>query len=224
MKSSRVWVAIAILAGVACSGVRQELGDAAGGQKGTAGTGSNQGGTELADQTGSLPHGGTTSMGPPTFGGSLIMAGATSSGGSMPIPNESAGGEAAEAMGGSGTDQPPTQELCDAPCVQTLLNGPNGCSTCHATKRSDAGLDLASTGAALRLKDIPAMHEGVSSGASCPQGDKLIDSANPQDSWFLKKIKGEQGTCGTVQPPTGMLQGADLGCLEMWVGCIAAAP
>ncbi len=68
------------------------------------------------------------------------------------------------------------------------------------------------------------MHQGIESGACCPQGDKLIDGANPQDSWFLKKIKGEQGTCGTVQPPAGMLQGADLGCLEMWVGWVAATP
>jgi hypothetical protein len=86
-------------------------------------------------------------------------------------------------------------------------------------------LDLETPGVVGRLKDVPAKHSDLAPAmdpSTCPTGDKLIDSANPDASWFLKKIKGQQGGCGTAmpQPPT-TLTAAETMCLETFVSCVA---
>jgi hypothetical protein len=74
------------------------------------------------------------------------------------------------------------------------------------------------------LKDAPAKHVEIEQpDAVCPVGDKLIDSANVDNSWLLKKINGMHGTCGQLMPLGSFLDGADRQCLTTWVRCVAAA-
>jgi hypothetical protein len=116
-------------------------------------------------------------------------------------------------------------ELCDAPCLRALLDQPTGCKLCHSPAFAASGLDLVSPGLAARLKDVPAKHADLSPGMSasaCPMGDKLIDSADPQNSWLLKKIRGQQGQCGNAEPPIGVLQASEIACFEMYVTCVAS--
>jgi hypothetical protein len=82
-------------------------------------------------------------------------------------------------------------------------------------------LDMESPGISARLRDQPAAHRGIADGGSCPRGDKIIDTAHPEDSWLLKKILGQQGTCGTVMPSTGALSLADQACMATYVNCVA---
>jgi hypothetical protein len=102
------------------------------------------------------------------------------------------------------------------------------CKLCHASPGglTSAGLDLESPNVSARLKDVPAKHTDTSPAGSvpnCPVGDKLIDSANPTESWLLKKLRGQQGECGTSmpQPPTTLTL-AELNCMETYVFCVAA--
>ena len=62
--------------------------------------------------------------------------------------------------------------------------------------------------------------EGLVAGYG--QTQKLIDSANVQDSWMLKKIRGEQASCGAQEPPVGPLPAVDLACLTTYIECVAA--
>jgi hypothetical protein len=104
----------------------------------------------------------------------------------------------------------------DTACVKEVLTTCNGC---HGAAKLGK-LDLQSAGVASRLKDVASAHDSPGPGAQCPTGDKLVDSANVAESWLLKKITGQQGTCGTKMPAEG-LEGAQLQCMKDFVSCVA---
>jgi hypothetical protein len=129
-----------------------------------------------------------------------------------PDPSFSKAGSSSGGSGGGGNT------ACeDVACVKTVFEG---CNACHGAAKLGK-LDLLSPGVASRLKNVASAHDSPGVGAQCPTGDKLIDSANPAESWFLKKINNQQGNCGTVMPSTGMLQGAELQCMQDFVTCVA---
>jgi hypothetical protein len=79
------------------------------------------------------------------------------------------------------------------------------------------------------LKDVPAKHTDIvfmgaigSMVPGCPVGDKLVDTQAPANSWLLKKVNNQQGTCGTQmpQPPT-TLRPDELACVAQYVYCVA---
>jgi hypothetical protein len=115
--------------------------------------------------------------------------------------------------GGGGSTPSPS---CETACMTTVLNG---CVICHSTASMLGKLDLSGAYTA-RLKDQPAKHDMPGAGP-CPTGDKLIDSANASNSWFLKKVSSEHGSCGTEMPPGGGLKGPDLTCVQTYVACVA---
>ncbi|HVY27055.1 MAG TPA: hypothetical protein VHB79_10910 [Polyangiaceae bacterium] len=127
--------------------------------------------------------------------------------------------------GGSGTGGSGTMVNCETACLASIINATGtGCKTCHSDMvKLDMGiLDMASPGLSARLKDEASQHKGITGDTSgCPMGDKIIDSANPANSWLLKKITGQQGTCGTVMPSTGALSAADQKCVSDFVYCVA---
>lgn len=151
---------------IACGGEVRELGDAAAGSTGTAGTGAGSGGSA------SVPH------------------------------------------------------VCETACVENIFRQElTLCKLCHGSALQSSGLNLELPDVTARLKDVPAKHGDLAMGmtpADCPVGDKLIDSANPEASWLLKKITGQQGNCGTVMPSAGTLSPAQRACIETYVHCVAA--
>jgi hypothetical protein len=108
---------------------------------------------------------------------------------------------------------------CDTACINELFA--NTCTSCHTSSAPLGGLDLQSAGVAARLKDQAAKHQSVDNPAQCPSGDKLVDSASPTESWLLKKVNGQQGSCGTQMPPGNMpVSQAELACLTAYVSCV----
>jgi hypothetical protein len=129
------------------------------------------------------------------------------------------GGQAS--TGGSGTSGgAATGSECESACMAAIIKAT--CKTCHGTAAKLGGtLDMESPGYAARLKDHPSEHEAVAPGAMCPTGDKLIDTMKPADSWLLKKVMGQQGTCGTPMPVGTPLTTADQMCFQTFVSCVA---
>jgi hypothetical protein len=122
--------------------------------------------------------------------------------------------------GGTGTTM-----NCEVQCVNDIFQKElTLCKLCHGAALKSSMLDLEAPGYTARLKNVPAVHGDLATGmtkADCPTGDKLIDTANPANSWLLKKIRNEQGQCGTVMPSTGTLSAAQKTCLETYVACVA---
>jgi hypothetical protein len=134
-----------------------------------------------------------------------------------PPPNSNPTG----ATGGSGGSGAMTN--CETACLKAIITATGtGCGTCHsASVKLDMGtLDMASPNLGMRLKDQASAHKGLTDTSACPMGDKIIDSANPMNSWLLKKVKGQQGGCGTPMPTGGTLSAADQKCFEDFVACV----
>ncbi len=163
----------------------------------------------------------------------LVLLGLSCSG--TEILGEAAGGSSGtggtnQAVGGSLSIGGATGNACETPCLVDLFSKQVVmCKLCHAGRAApnglqSAGLDLESPDVTARLKDVPAKHTDLAIGmtpADCPVGDKLIDTVNPENSWLLKKIHGQQGNCGTIMPSTGMLTADQRTCVETYVYCVA---
>jgi hypothetical protein len=162
--------------------------------------------------------GGITDLGEGAQGGASSTAGAAAG---------------SKAVGSPGV---PAPHACESACFEKIRTGSvASCKLCHASKTAamgglqSSGLDLESPNITSRLKDVPAKHQDLppTMPAMCPSGDLLVDTVNPHNSWLLKKIKGQQGACGTQmpQPPT-LLRGDEVACIEAYVYCVAgqAAP
>jgi hypothetical protein len=143
----------------------------------------------------------------------------------------STGGSGGGSGGGNGSNLGGPAHPCETACLQEIFSAHvASCKLCHTDQPSpyglqSSGLDLQSPGVTARLKDIPAKHGDLAIGmsaADCPTGDKLLDTANPENSWLLKKIRGMQGACGTSmpQPPT-LLKPAEQQCVQTYVYCVA---
>ena len=124
---------------------------------------------------------------------------------------------AGSATGGSGMVGGGAE--CESACLKALIA--DTCKTCHGKALKLAGtLDMESDGLTARLKNKPAEHPTPGTGAMCPTGDKLIDTMTPANSWLLKKVSGQQGTCGAAMPSPA-LAGDDLTCFQTYVACVA---
>jgi hypothetical protein len=110
---------------------------------------------------------------------------------------------------------------CETACMNAIIDG---CVACHNAQLPSGDLVMAKMGYTANLKDQPAKHKDAGASAVCPTGDKLIDTANADNSWFLKKLMNTQGNCGTVMPLTGMLSGDALTCAQTYVACVAGGP
>jgi len=107
---------------------------------------------------------------------------------------------------------------CESACMAAIISAT--CKTCHGAKLMLAGtLDLETPNYTMRLKDRPSEHPTVDA-AMCPKGDKLIDTKSPADSWLLKKVSNQQGTCGTIMPSTPPpLTASQLMCVQTYIQC-----
>lgn len=141
---------------------------------------------------------------------------------SFPLPPTGAAGTSASA-GSTGTAGSSSGAECEVACFKTVVG--SSCKACHGKQLKIVGkLDLETDGVTGRLKNQPAEHLAAGDGAQCPTGDKLIDTAAPASSWLLKKVKNEQGNCGTVMPSTPPPLTADqVKCFEDYVACVSGA-
>jgi hypothetical protein len=177
----------------------------------------------------------------------IACGGETQSLGDVPPASSGSAGSAGSSTappGGSGTapaggnDQPlgsnahyPNDSQCMTDCAaKAFRQSITTCKLCHYANMPNASppmpslgqLDLVSPNVEERLKDVPAKHvEIIAPNPVCPSGDKLIDSANPANSWLLKKLRGQQGSCGDKMPQTSTLTAFDQACLEDFVYCVA---
>jgi len=108
------------------------------------------------------------------------------------------------------------------PCVfATLRNAKCSIEGCHGTTNPAARLDLASPCIEQRLVDVPSTHEIAplpdGTPPMCPTDDKLIDTANPTDSWMLIKLNDQQGTCGHGSNVGFAITAPDQACLTDWI-------
>ncbi|NBD11078.1 MULTISPECIES: hypothetical protein [Corallococcus] len=87
------------------------------------------------------------------------------------------------------------------------------CFACHSTETKNIGanLDLQAAGLPGRL---------YTTTASC-NAAPLADSANPSQSFFLKKLSASPG-CGAQMPQGNPLNAADTACISEWL--IAGKP
>lgn len=134
-----------------------------------------------------------------------------------PQGTSGAGTTAGSGSGGSAT------ATCEVECVNKLFQKDQmPCLFCHGKATHLGDLDLESPDYTSRLKNQPAKHTGfMGPTTDCPQGDKLIDTTTPANSWLLKKIHNEQKTCGTVMPQAGTMTADQKTCLETYVACVA---
>ena len=133
---------------------------------------------------------------------------------------------ASSSSAGSGAVAGSTSNTTTPDCVLAIFKASTGScagSVCHDQGAASAGdLDLASPNVAQRLIDQPALHTDVGAGASCPSGDKLIDTGNRGASWLLQKLNASSvGTCGSRMPEGGNLTSIQLACLQNWVDTVA---
>lgn len=140
-----------------------------------------------------------------------------------PLPPTGAAGTSSTAgsTGTAGSSSSSGAE-CEVACMATALTS---CKVCHGAALLVPKLDLQKAGYTALLKDQPAQYTSVPP-AMCPSPPaKLIDTAAPANSWLLKKVKNDVGQCGTPMPPppSALLTGADLKCIEDYVACVSGA-
>ncbi len=112
--------------------------------------------------------------------------------------------------------------VVDTACLTKIFT--DQCTVCHFSGSTiGAGLDLKTADFASRLVNVPSMHMSVDPTATCPKGDKLVDTANPTASWLLVKINGGQGNCGSIMPLGGSLTADQKACVTTFVNAEAAA-
>jgi hypothetical protein len=169
---------------------------------GPTGTGGTTGGTPA--ETGGTPAatGGT----PAATGGTPAATGGT--------PAATGGTPAATGGTPAATGGTPSQASIPA-CVTTVITGK--CTVCHTTALASTfgGLDL-SGDYLVRLVDVAATNIGVSNMGSCVPGAKLIDTATPDNSVFLKRLLNTQN-CGTQMPSGTMLSADEQTCFKNWI-------
>lgn len=91
--------------------------------------------------------------------------------------------------------------------VAEILEASCTASGCHGAYAPNVAPDLASPGIATRLVDVTS--QGCTDRV-------LVDSANPQDSYLLEKLRPDP-SCGNQMPLGGTLSEDDIACVEQWV-------
>jgi len=88
------------------------------------------------------------------------------------------------------------------------------CVACHQGKSAVEGLswEPAKIAAAINApsREMPDL--------------KIIDTASPESSYLLKKVRGDSGIQGTRMPPTGALSAEEIKLLETWVQGLKKLP
>ena len=84
------------------------------------------------------------------------------------------------------------------------------CAVCHKGKYPPKQLNLEPEGLPASLLNAPSREQPAL---------KLVDTASPEASYLLKKIKGSEGITGKIMPPPGKaaLTGDEIALVENWI-------
>ena len=124
--------------------------------------------------------------------------------------------------GGGGSTQPGLS--VDTACLTAIFGKSCGVPGCHfAPAAGAAHLDLSSANVNTRLIDIAATHEGAEPNTGCVANQKLIDSANPDQSWLVQKLTTDGTTCGLAMPIGTPLSATDVACFTKYAQDVATA-
>jgi hypothetical protein len=124
--------------------------------------------------------------------------------------------------GGAGSTQPGLN--VDTTCLTTIFAKSCGIPACHLAPGAGAAhLDLSSPNVNKRLIDVASTHELASPNTGCVAGQKLIDSANPDQSWLVQKLTTDGTTCGLLMPIGTALSADEIACVKKYAADVAAA-
>jgi hypothetical protein len=210
---------------------------------GSGGTTTGSGGTSAGASSigGTSTNGGSGGTAASGTGG--VTGSSAGSGGITSSAGTGASGTAGGAAGGSGTagaaagggGTAGAQALvvdCGSLNYTDLLGHDCAMIGCHRPPTLVSGLNLTpDSGLVSRLKDVPAKHgdilcppdSNVCVPATCDPSALLVNSASPDKSWILAKLRGTQNGCGD-QMPSMEYDPAKEQCLEKMVNAIAALP
>ncbi|MES1178923.1 MAG: hypothetical protein ABUL62_31685 [Myxococcales bacterium] len=137
----------------------------------------------------------------------------------------SGGGAGAPGAGGASGAAPTQPGLnVDTTCITAIFTKSCALVGCHAAPAAGAAhLDLSSPNVNTRLIDVVATHELASPDTGCVANQKLIDSANPAQSWLVGKLTTDGKTCGLVMPVGPALSTDDMACFTKYAQDVAAA-
>jgi hypothetical protein len=157
-------------------------------------------------------------------------AGAGTAGASAGTAGASAGTGGVSGAAGTGglAGAPPTcayQQIITSQCAR---------AGCHNTVFTASDMDLQAAGYEQRLINQPAKYTDITCPdpggglpvpcvpADCTSGALLINTANPAESFMLKKLLGTQLGCGKQMPiAPGTVTEAERACLVEWVHYLA---
>lgn len=151
------------------------------------------------------------------FGGAAGVYSAAGIGGGAGAYGTSGIGGAAGIGGTAGTGFDGYTPLCD---LQQAFKSSCAATGCHGAIDHSGGLDLSNVGAiAAQVVDQPAMHLDISCNepgtqyractteelaprcmGSAAVSTYFVDTQNPENSWMLKKLRGDVGECGEPMP------------------------
>lgn len=129
-------------------------------------------------------------------------------------------GSAGAGTGGAAPGQPGLN--VDTKCLTDVFAKSCTIPSCHAPPVA-AGLDLDSPNVNTRLIDVVATHGSASPSTGCVANQKLIDSANPDQSWLILKLSTDGKTCGLPMPIGSPLTSDETNCLKKYAQDVAAA-
>jgi hypothetical protein len=153
------------------------------------------------------------------------------------------GGSTSGGTGGTGNTNwvlDPATVVCPGGLnAATVITGDCAKGGCHKGALAAAGLDLSFSpnNIAKNTKDVIATHEAIQCSAptepymecipmTCPGPGTalLVNSANPDDSWVLKKIHGTANGCGDTMPDDSYATASPdkLACVDAVFRAIAA--
>ncbi|MEO6601659.1 MAG: hypothetical protein ABIQ16_17415 [Polyangiaceae bacterium] len=146
-------------------------------------------------------------------------AGSLTSGGAA----NTAGGGNTAGTGGGGSTQPGLN--VSTKCLTDIFAASCSSIGCHAGPAAVAAarLDLSSANVNTRLIDVLATHELAPIDAPCVAGQKLIDSANPDQSWLVRKLTAAGATCGSRMPIGPELPADEMACVTKYAQDVATA-
>lgn len=141
-----------------------------------------------------------------------------------PASNGGAPGAAGAGPGaGAGGAAPAQPGLnVDVTCMTAVFAKSCTIPSCHAPPVA-ANLDLDSPNVNTRLIDVVATHGSASPNTGCVANQKLIDSANPDQSWLILKLSTDGKTCGLPMPVGSPLSSDETACLKKYAQDVAAA-
>jgi hypothetical protein len=141
-----------------------------------------------------------------------------------PSAGQSGADGASIAHGGRGGSAGYVAHRCETTTLSKVFK--HKCGACHSNASVPiAKPDLVTPGYTFRMLDQPAAFYAVlpTQMPACPAGVKVIDTADPSESWFVKKLQNDTNGCGTEMPQAPLaLTTAERLEITRYLSCIGA--